>query len=222
MAKYSGVGAAPRILVLMLLVLALVIGGLVWFDYLGLVDVRQTLAPALRLVGVATPSKIPNAEDPFLLQQQRIDKRAQAIDLRSEQLDTRAKDIQTQEAQIAQKVAALDEQQKALAEQQKSFNDSVKQYENRNSNLQKVAQNLVSMPPDKAVAQIVNLSDQDIIDIFRLTDQISAAAGQNSIVPFWLSLMPADRAATISRKMLKQPGAIAQTSATGQASSAGP
>ena len=216
MARYGGVGAAPRIIVLLLLVAALVVGGLIWFDYLGLIDVKQTLAPVLQLVGVSAPSKLPNAEDPLLLDQQRLSKQSEALDLRGQQLDSREKDVAQHEAEVTQKLATLDEQQKALEEQQKSFNDSMKQYENRNANLQKVAQNLTSMPPDKAVAQLVDMNDQDIIDILRTTDQLAAANGQSSIVPYWLSLMPADRAATIGRKMLKQEAATSDQGIAGQ------
>jgi len=49
------------------------------------------------------------------------------------------------------------------------------------------------------------MDDQDIIDVFRKTDELAEAAGNASIVPFWLSLMEPQRAAEISRKMLGRP-----------------
>ncbi len=208
--SYGGVGPAPRIFVLFLLVVALVVGGLAWFDYLGLIDVRDTLAPVLRLAGVQAPAKIANAEDPLLLERERLGKQGEDIDMRAEQLDAREKAVRMKEAQVQQELAAIGERQKALVEQQKSFNDLTKQYENRDANLRQVAQNLLNMPPDSAVAQLVDMSDQDVIDIFRLTDQISTQNGQASIVPYWLSKMPADRAAEISRKMIKQPAEMAE------------
>ncbi len=208
MATYGGVGAAPRILVLLLLIIALAFGGLVWFDYLGLVNVRQTLAPLLSLVGVGAPTKLPNAQDPLLLERQRLAKQTEALDLRSQQLDKRQADIKQQDEQIKQKMAALSEQEKALAAREKSFNQTVNQYDNRSANLRAVATNLLSMPPQTAAKQLAAMSDQDVIDILRAADDIAATNGQTSIVPYWLSLLPADRAATISRKMLKQPASV--------------
>jgi flagellar protein FlbB len=208
---YRGVGAAPRIFVLLLLIIALALGGLVWFDYLGLLNVRETLAPALSLVGVGAPQKLPNADDPLLLERQRLSKETEALDMRSQQLDKQSVDVQQQEAEVKQKLAALDEQQKALQEQEKSFNQTKNQYDNRSANLRAVATNLMSMPPQTAVDQLKAMTDQDVIDILRTTDQIAVDNGQQSIVPYWLSLMPADRAATISRKMLKTP-ALASSS----------
>ena len=205
MATYGGVGAAPRIFVLVLLIIALAFGGLVWFDYLGLINVRQTLAPLLSLVGVGAQSKIQNPQGPLLLERMRLTKETQALDLKNQQLTKRATDITKQEAQIKQKMAALAEQEKALQQQQKSFNQTVKQYDNRSANLRAVATNLLSMPPPTAAKQLEAMSDQNVIDILREADAIAAGNGQSSIVPYWLSLMPADRAATISRKMLKQP-----------------
>ncbi len=222
MASYGGVGAAPRIIVLLLLIIALALGGLIWFDYLGLIDVKQTLAPVLRLVGVTAPSKIENAEDPLLLEKERLKSRFEALDLRTEQLAAREKAVQQKEAEVQQKLAALDEQQKALAAREKSFNDSVRQYENRSANLQRVAANLMGMPPPKAVDRLVGMSDQDVSDILQATDQIAAANGQTSIVPYWLSLMPADRAAAISRKMLKLQPMLGQPVLAGQAGQGGP
>ena len=52
MSDYSGVGAGFRIVVLILLVGVLALGGLVWFDYLGVVDARRTLAPVFALFAV--------------------------------------------------------------------------------------------------------------------------------------------------------------------------
>ena len=210
MATYGGVGAVPRILVLLLLILALIFGGLVWFDYLGLINVRQTLAPILSLVGVGTPAKVANGQDPLLLERERLNKLKEALAIQSQQLDKRQKNITQQEGVIKQKMAALSEQEQALKQREKSFNQTVNQYDNRSANLRAVATNLLQMPPKTAASQLEAMSDQDVIDIMREANQIAASNGQNSIVPYWLSLMPAKRAATISRKMLQQPAATSQ------------
>ena len=50
----------------------------------------------------------------------------------------------------------------------------------------------------------MNMEDMDIVDIFRITEQQAEAEGQTSLVSRWLALMPADRAATLSRKMAQK------------------
>jgi flagellar protein FlbB len=38
-----------------------------------------------------------------------------------------------------------------------------------------------------------------------MTDEIARREGGNSLVPFWMSLMPAERVAELQRKMLVKP-----------------
>jgi flagellar protein FlbB len=64
------------------------------------------------------------------------------------------------------------------------------------------------MPPQRAVGILAAMDDQDIIDVFRKTDQLAEASGSSSIVPFWMSLMDPQRAAEISRKMVSRPNSL--------------
>jgi flagellar protein FlbB len=65
---------------------------------------------------------------------------------------------------------------------------------------------LVGMPPDKAVKILLAMEDQDVIDLMRVTEELAAEAGEASLVAYWLSLMPADRAAALQRKMARKSG----------------
>ena len=198
-------GAGFRILLLILLIVLLFLGGLLWFDYLGLVDVRGKFAPVLSLVGVSTPEKIENAEDLLLLEKARIKKQVAALDLREESLNKREEEVLTKENEIKEKVETLDEREKALEEKEKSFNERAKEYENRDKNLRQASAYYTGMPPEAAVSQLLEMEDQDIIDILRVTEELAREAGTDSIVSYWLSLMPSDRAAVVSRKMIKKP-----------------
>jgi len=64
----------------------------------------------------------------------------------------------------------------------------------------------VGMPPDKAVKILLAMEDQDVIDLMRVTEELAAEAGEASLVAYWLSLMPADRAAALQRKMARKSG----------------
>ena len=64
------------------------------------------------------------------------------------------------------------------------------------------------MPPKNAVAILVAMDDQDVIDVLRKADEVAAARGEASTVAYWLSLMPGERAAEIQRKMANKPLSI--------------
>jgi flagellar protein FlbB len=40
----------------------------------------------------------------------------------------------------------------------------------------------------------------------RVTEELAVEAGEASLVAYWLSLMPADRAAALQRKMARKTG----------------
>jgi flagellar protein FlbB len=61
------------------------------------------------------------------------------------------------------------------------------------------------MPPANAVEIINRMDDQDAIDVLRKTEEIAQAEGSASIVSYWLSLMPPERAAELQRKMAARP-----------------
>jgi len=204
-ARYGIVGTGPRLFLLILTLLALIFGGFLWFDFLGIIDVKDTLAPVLSLVGLRPRTKVEQPLSPDLLDQQRLDSQWEALSIREEDLNNREQALDLRQAEIEQMMATVQERENAIAEREKSFNDQLKQYENRNANLRRVSQQFVSMPPQEARDRLLEMNDQDIIDILRMTDTIAAEQGLNSISSYWLQLMPADRSATIQRKMLEKP-----------------
>ena len=88
-----------RIILLILLIVVLFLGGLLWFDFLGIVDVRYRFAPVLKLVGLDTLEKLDDPDDILLLDRERLDKQIQALDIRAEELDKREDDIILKEAE---------------------------------------------------------------------------------------------------------------------------
>lgn len=205
MARYGIVGTAPRIIVMILALIVVVFSGFIWFDFLGLIDVKDTLAPVLNLVGIRGRTRIEQPQAPDLLDEQRLLQQWEALDLRAEELQRTEDSQDLREAELVQMMEKIQEQEKVLAEREKSFNARVKQYENRNANLREVSVLFVSMPPVEAVERLVRMADQDVIDLLRMTDTVATETGTNSISSYWLQLMPADRSARIQEKMLDKP-----------------
>ncbi len=195
-----------RVIVLILLILALAAGGFVWFDYLGVIDAKAFLAPLYRVLNLAPRNQSPTiAGDDLSLDAERLATRIEALDLRNLELDKREEGIVRTEAEIEQKAQELEERQKALDEREKSFNVRLEQFENRRVNVEQNARYLTGMPPAKAVGIIAAMDDQDAIDVFRMTEEIAQKEGKASIVSFWLSLLPSERAAELQRKMAGKP-----------------
>jgi Domain of unknown function (DUF3552). len=209
MAGFGKPRVLGRVILLLLMIVALAIGGIVWFDYLGLIDAKTALAPAYKLFGIATRApKAVSADSPALLEEERYAKRLESISARSEELDARSSDLDKRDAEVAQKAQELDDRGKALDDQEKSFNDKTKQYDNRKANIDQNAQYLTGMPPAKAVEILKAMDDQTVIDIFHAVEERAKAAGESSLVSVWLSSMPPDRSATLQRKMAAKPSAL--------------
>ena len=206
MAAYGRTNIIGRIIVLALLILVLIAGGLLWFDYLGVIDAKYYFAPVYRLLNLSPRTQAPLSDGASLsLDAERIAVRMEALELRSLELDKRDETIVRREGEIEQMAQELEERQKALDEREKSFNVKVEQFENRRVNVEQNARYLTGMPPEKAVGIIGAMDDQDAIDVFRMTEEIAQREGKASIVSFWLSLLPSARAAELQRKMAGKP-----------------
>ena len=194
MSRSKGLG---KTIVLLFLVIILILIGLMWFDYLGIVHAKSLFAPVYKLFGLAPQTSVSVTQnDPSLmadLDEDRLSKRLEALEIRAQELDN---------IQISQE---LDDLRKSQEEREKTFNNTVKKYDDREVNIVQNAKNLTGMPPENAVAILNAMEDQDVIDTLRKVEEIAQAEGTTSMVSYWMSLMPADRVAVIQRKMVSKP-----------------
>ena len=201
-----------KTIVLLILVIILILGGLLWFDYLGVINAKSMFAPFYRMIGKEPQTTVIKTTSAELLQtdldDERLAKRLEELSLRSEELDKRELDIQALEAENTQIAQELEERRISQEEREKTFNNIQKMYDDRNVNIRKNAENLNGMAPANAVAILNEMDDQDIIDTLRMVDQIAAEEGTSSMVSYWLSLMPANRVAELQRKMANKPTSL--------------
>ena len=195
-----------RVIVLLLLVLVLAAGGIVWFDYLNVIDAKTVLAPLYRFIGREGRSQSGAAPEEFLnLDAERLAVRLEALELRNMEMDTRQRDMDNRYGEIEQMAQELEERQKALDERENSLRGRDTDAENKNRNIDDNARILTGMPPERAVGIMTAMDDQDVIDVLRKTEEIARAEGTSSIVPYWFSLMEPQRAAELQRKMAGRP-----------------
>lgn len=208
MAKAKSLGKS---IVLLILIVILILGGLLWFDYLGLIQAKKIFAPVYKLLGLQTQTTLSSTSSKPLiadLDDDRFQKRLESLELKQQELDKREKDIEKSEQTNESIARELAERQKSQEEREKTFNNELKKYDDRNVNIEQISTYLTSMPPQTAVEQLLGMDDQDVIDIFRKTDEIALQNGTASLTSVWLMNMPAERAAVIQRKMAEKPVSI--------------
>ena len=137
-----------------------------------------------------------------------LNKQKEAIDIRIEELDKREADLEESETKNAQIAAELAEREKNQEEREKTFNLTVKKYDDKEVNIEQIANNLNGMRPQAAVDILVAMDDQIVIDVLRKVEEMAKENGSSSMGSYWLSLMPSDRAAEIQRKMLSKPESL--------------
>ncbi|MDR0643349.1 MAG: flagellar protein FlbB [Treponema sp.] len=206
MAEYGKQRVLGKVIVLLLLIIAMSAGAVVWFDYLNVIDAKSLLSPVYRLIGRQGRTQGTTPADAELsLDAERLAVSLAAIRLREQELEKQEQDIEVRRGEIEQMAQELEERQKSLEERENSFNALVKESENKDKNVTQNARYLTNMPPQNAVEIIGEMDDQDAIDVFRKAEEIANAEGSASIVSYWISLLPPERAAELQRKMASRP-----------------
>ncbi|MFP4382414.1 MAG: periplasmic-type flagellar collar protein FlbB [Spirochaetia bacterium] len=199
------VGAAPRIILLILLLLVLFSGGLLWFDYLGILNIRDRFGPVLNFLGLERRPALEAGADPLLLEGERLAKLEEALEIRAQNLDEREQALQQQEENFQQKLGELEELEESLNERISTFEARLETYNDERANLQRISADLVGMRPEEAVEILSGYDDQLLIDVLRVTEEVAEEAGELSMVSVWLSRMDPVRVAEIQRKMVIKP-----------------
>ena len=201
-----------RTIVLLLLIAIMSVGGIIWFDFLNVIDAKTVLAPVYKYIpfipgaGRSQPKIEP---DEFInLDAERLAIRLEALELRNLEMDTRKRDLDSEQGKIEQMAQELEERQKALDDRENSLRAQVQDAENKDRNVEQIARYLTGMQPQNAVNIIAGYEDQDAIDVIRKTEEIAQAEGTTSIVSFWFMLMDPAKAAELQRKMANRPPSL--------------
>ncbi|HPE88057.1 MAG TPA: flagellar protein FlbB [Spirochaetia bacterium] len=209
MASFGKRRVFGRVVVMLIMILALAIGGMFWFDYLGIVDAKDFFAPVLRLAGLRTRSgeALP-ADSPTLLDDERFAKQLGAVEAMRQELTERERQAEERQAAVEAMAQEIEDRARDLDEREISFKQLTEQYENRRANVEQNAKYLTGMPPADAVKILAASDDQTVIDVLRAVEELAAKSGESSVVAYWLSLLPAERSATLQRKMNEKPASL--------------
>ena len=197
-----------RIIVLLVLILVLIGGGIIWLDYLNVIDAKTALAPLYRLIVGQGRTGLPVDDDEFInIDAERLAIRLEALALKQLDIETQEADIAARRAELEQLAEQLEEDRRAIEEIMETLRNDELSAENMNREIEGISQRLTNMQPERAVAIIMGLPDQEAINVIRKTEEIAQRDGTGNLVPYWLQLMAetdegARRAADLQRKMV--------------------
>jgi flagellar protein FlbB len=195
-----------KVFFLVVLIIAITLGGIYWFDYLGIVDYNRLIQPVQKHLPAFMRRGEAVTDDQFLLDKEFIRKQQEMMDERERELDLARADLETRDLALKELEAKLGEEAKRLEEEKKVLSEKIGAYDNYKDNVRKQAQYFTSMPPKAAVDRLAKLDELLAIDILRQIDRTAEEQGKASIVPYFLSLMDPEKAASIQRKMTKMGG----------------
>lgn len=198
----SAISYALKVLFLLLLIIVIALGGIYWFDHLGLIDYKRAIGPLEKYLP-AFLQRGEVVEDPQLLEKELLNKRLEALSQREKELALKEKQLNEREQKIKQIEDKLKEESKGLEKEKKLLSEKLHEYDNYKENIKKQAEYFTNMPPKAAVERLSKMDDLLVIDILRQIDKNAEEKGSPSIVPYLLSLMDPQKAATIQRKMTK-------------------
>lgn len=195
-----------KVFFLVVVIIAITLGGIYWFDYLGIVDYNRLIQPVQKHLPAFMRRGEAVTDDQLLLDKEFIRKQQEMMDERERELDLARSDLETRDLALKELEAKLGEEAKRLEEEKKVLSEKIGAYDNYKDNVRKQAQYFTSMPPKAAVDRLAKLDELLAIDILRQIDRTAEEQGKASIVPYFLSLMDPEKAASIQRKMTKMGG----------------
>lgn len=196
-----------RIIFLLILIISLLIGGLVWLDFLGIIDGKERLAPIIALFSTQSRGDTEQLDSPLLLDADRLSKERQSIAIERRDIERTHEELDLREARIRQMESEVLEKETFLEERQNSLIEAIRQYDNKVAQLEQSARYMMRMPPEDAVAIMNEYELKNLVDLLRTSERIAQEAGEESLVAYWLSLMSdRQRAAEIQRLMVEKPG----------------
>jgi flagellar protein FlbB len=130
---------------------------------------------------------------------QREKKNQDALLMWEEELSLREKDLNARESTVVQKEEILTDREKSLTDEEKSLKADTNSIDDRRRRLEQKSLQFRSMPPENAVKIMREMDLEEVVEILRVTEELAVKENEQSIVPYWISLMTPERAAEVDR-----------------------
>jgi len=189
------VSDSTKVVYLILMIVFIVIVGLFWMDYIGLINLGKIYH---HYIVTEAPSVVDAADDePSLIEREEFEKEKDKLLQRIEELDKREAKITEAEKVISKEKEKLEQLKKGLDQEKKALELEKKKYSGYKKNVMDLAKKIESIPPQDAVDIMVQWEETLIIDVLRQIDQNAAREGRMSVSTYLLSLMPKEKASRV-------------------------
>jgi len=189
------VSDSTKVVYLILMIVFIIIVGLFWMDYIGLINLGKIYH---HYIVTEAPSVVDAADDePSLIEREEFEKEKDKLLQRIEELDKREAKITEAEKVISKEKEKLEQLKKGLDQEKKALELEKKKYSGYKKNVMDLAKKIESIPPQDAVDIMVQWEETLIIDVLRQIDQNAAREGRMSVSTYLLSLMPKEKASRV-------------------------
>ncbi|MBP7901961.1 MAG: hypothetical protein KA015_03990, partial [Spirochaetes bacterium] len=183
-----------KIIFLFLIIVFLLGVGVLWLDYMGLINLTKTASMFNK-----DEASVLYADDdePSLMKLEELEKNKEQLKERTEDLDRREALLLEQEKSSNTDKEKIQEMRAGIELERKKLENEKNKYSGYKKNIVDLAQKIESMPPKDAVAIMINWDDPLIIDVLRQIDQNALDAGAASVTSYLISLMPKEKASRV-------------------------
>ena len=188
------VSEKSKIIFLFLIIVFLLGVGVLWLDYMGLINLTKTASMFNK-----DEASVLYADDdePSLMKLEELEKNKEQLKERTEDLDRREALLLEQEKSSNADKEKIQEMRAGIELERKKLENEKNKYSGYKKNIVDLAQKIESMPPKEAVAIMINWDDPLIIDVLRQIDQNALDAGAMSVTSYLISLMPKEKASRV-------------------------
>ena len=188
------VSEKSKIIFLFLIIVFLLGVGVLWLDYMGLINLTKTASMFNK-----DEASVLYADDdePSLMKLEELEKNKEQLKERTEDLDRREALLLEQEKSSNADKDKIQEMRAGIELERKKLENEKNKYSGYKKNIVDLAQKIESMPPKEAVAIMINWDDPLIIDVLRQIDQNALDAGAMSVTSYLISLMPKEKASRV-------------------------
>ena len=188
------VSEKSKIIFLFLIIVFLLGVGVLWLDYMGLINLTKTASMFSK-----DEASVLYADDdePSLMKLEELEKNKEQLKERTEDLDRREALLLEQEKSSNADKDKIQEMRAGIELERKKLENEKNKYSGYKKNIGDLAQKIESMPPKEAVAIMINWDDPLIIDVLRQIDQNALDAGAMSVTSYLISLMPKEKASRV-------------------------
>ncbi|WKC75110.1 periplasmic-type flagellar collar protein FlbB [Borreliella yangtzensis] len=190
-----------RAFFLLVLIVILFLFVLFSIDFLGMYNTKRYFPEFVRTRFLGETSLVFDHNSNIILDETRLVKEREAIDIKNQQIEKLKEDLKLKEDSLNKLEFELKQKQKDLDLKQKVIDDIINKYNDEEANILQTAVYLMNMPPEDAVKRLEDLNPELAISYMRKIEELSKKEDRISIVPYWLSLMDAKKAAILIRKM---------------------